>query len=129
MDNDNFGKYRALYVRTAHELIEKLKNNLKSVNPTDRELLETIHRDAHSLKGQSLFMGYQHIGQLSRMIEYILRDIIGHKLTFSSQLLNAIIDSVVILDKAIQEATSNKSDEELAREIVKLSNLTDITLS
>ncbi len=88
--------YRTLYLQTAREQLSIIRKGLLMVrlNPNDVESLKNIHISAHSIKGQSLAMGYQKTALCCRLIEYIFRDALEKKLQFTSELVSAIKDTL-----------------------------------
>ena len=57
---DDQQKYKALYIQTAQEYVDQIRNNLLKLQSekTNIEIIDTLHREYHSLKGQSEMMGY-----------------------------------------------------------------------
>ena len=68
-------EYRLLYIKTASELIQRYADILHSVRKTglalDTSTIDELHRIFHSLKGQSLALGYQKLGNLFFQLEQL----------------------------------------------------------
>ena len=56
------------------EHLEELESSLLRLvsNPDDRELLNTIFRSIHTIKGASEYLGFERIAQLSHRLENLL---------------------------------------------------------
>ena len=69
MKND-LSFFKDLYIQTANEYLANLQNGIRQLpsNPKNNELINQIYIDVHSLKSQSIAMGYKNTGVLSRLI-------------------------------------------------------------
>ncbi len=109
-------KYKTLFISTSYDLIDTMINNIKKLKETtdEHEPIYTLHRMAHSLKGQSLAMNYTQIAETSKLIEYIFRDIETHVIAISPELIETTGEVVVKIKSAILHLEQN--DEELVLE-------------
>lgn len=88
--------YKTLYLETARKLIAEY-SQVKSTPGTD-QTVQDILRIFHSLKGQSMAMGYKNIAVLSLEIETYCRSLVDNKIPFSADLLAKLPDGKVFLD-------------------------------
>lgn len=74
--NDELAQFKSLYIQTAKDHIGVLKSSLAqfAVNE-EKEIVNSIFIAAHSLKSQSLMMGYQKVGRASQLIEQTFRNL------------------------------------------------------
>lgn len=86
-------KYKALFLQAAGEYIAELQRNLiefKQGKETS-EIIDTLHRAAHSIKGQSLMMGYTSLGALSLRIEKIFEAKKNKRLVLTKDLVDILM--------------------------------------
>lgn len=119
----NIADYKKLYIESASKLILQTQHDLKSMM-TDPGSLERLHRNAHSLKGESLAMGYVQTGNLSKLIEHYVKEIIDQKVQCSSETsakvnkaLESISESLRSIDTTNQEVDL-KNDIQIMEELL-----------
>jgi len=97
MGNDNF---IATFKEEALELLGTLETVLLELedNPTDKELLSSLFRVMHTIKGSSAMFGLDHISKFSHEVESILAALRDGKLSVSRTLIdNTLIARDLIL--------------------------------
>ncbi|MEO6509162.1 MAG: Hpt domain-containing protein [Patescibacteria group bacterium] len=109
----DLSEYKELYIRTATELIQNLQQDfgLYMNNSADDAVIERLHRNFHSLKGQSLVMGYQNTGLQCKKLELIFREIKEKKLAPTDRLKQSIAVSIQNIYDSIESIKNN--DKEL----------------
>ena len=80
----NLSSYKTLYLETARKLVEEYVA-IKSSSETEHTVANLL-RIFHSLKGQSMAMGYKNIALLSLQIELFCRTLNDNKTTLNSTL-------------------------------------------
>lgn len=118
--NDDLIKFKPLYFETAKEYAETLRDNLAHLASSgEKEAVEKIFIAAHSLKSQSLMMGYQKVGHASQLIEKAFRNIkdgIIQKEQINSNLIANTIDKISKWLDAVDAAGLEPDlDEEIAQ--------------
>ncbi len=118
--NFNLDKYLNLYLNEAKEHLEKASKILENTDePFTEEKINNLFREAHSLKGMSAAMGYNHISDLAHQMENLIDRLRKGELTFSKELLSNLLDYNDRLWKYVLEIEnkrgkveySNKSSE------------------
>lgn len=118
--NFNLDKYLNLYLNEAKEHLEKASKILENTDePFTEEKINNLFREAHSLKGMSAAMGYNHISDLAHQMENLMDRLRKGELTFSKELLSNLLDYNDRLWKYVLEIEnkrgkveySNKSSE------------------
>lgn len=118
--NFNLDKYLNLYLNEAKEHLEKASKILENTDePFTEEKINSLFREAHSLKGMSAAMGYNHISDLAHQMENLIDRLRKGELTFSKELLSNLLDYNDRLWKYVLEIEnkrgkveySNKSSE------------------
>ncbi|MFA9288334.1 MAG: Hpt domain-containing protein [Weeksellaceae bacterium] len=107
--------YKELYIRTALELVIAIETFTEALqtNPADEHALSELHRAAHSLKSQSLVMGYPHTGRLAKHIEVTLRQYKDTSTQPEKELLILISSTTEKLKKNIGLIKDGEHEENL----------------
>lgn len=98
----------------ADELIASLDTNLVALEsaPKDLDLLNTIFRAAHTIKGTSSFLGFEQVTNLTHKMEDILNRLRKAELTVTPEIMDLLLESLDIL-KVLLTNVRNNSDEQL----------------
>lgn len=97
----DLNSYKDLYFKTSLEYLYQLKNNLKqyqSGNGVMNSVEFELYRLAHTLKGQSNFMGYTNFGDLCSLLTKIFLEIKDKKISLTPEMfivVNASIDTLI----------------------------------
>jgi two-component system chemotaxis sensor kinase CheA len=97
-------KYLPLFVREATEHAQQLGLYLPALRaPTcEPDLVDELHRHAHSLKGMSAAMGFDEIAELARGAEGILERMRGRQPMPGSAAANPLAQAQALLLEMIQ---------------------------
>jgi len=98
----------------ADELIASLDTNLVALEsaPKDLELLNTIFRAAHTIKGTSSFLGFEQVTDLTHKMEDILNRLRKAELEVTPEIMDLLLESLDDL-KALLDNVRNHRDEQL----------------
>jgi len=77
------------------------KNILQLENSQDLDLVNSIFRPVHTIKGTASFLGLNDIKDLSHEMETLLDDLRNEKITVSAELIDALLDGVDTLAKML----------------------------
>lgn len=118
----DISQYRDLYLQTAHALVTEMQQHIKrlSTNANDKNLVYELYRAAHSLKSQSLMMGYSQLGLTNRMIEALFREIHEGKKTLSNGVLSLTKEAVDNIKKSIDKIQNENQEADLKEDMKKL---------
>ncbi|MCC6508265.1 MAG: chemotaxis protein CheA [Pirellulaceae bacterium] len=96
-------RFRAAFYVEAEEHLEHMEAALLQLEsaPTDNELLNTIFRAAHSIKGASLTFGIEEVGKFTHVLENLLDRLRDGKLATSSELVELLLSSIDVLEGLI----------------------------
>lgn len=116
MDASDLNKYKQLYLKTAHDYLTLLKNGLRTFEPENlpADTLSEVHRAAHSLKGQSLVMGYTTTGLLCKKIEDILKQIKDGQLPVTKLLLAHLNMATIALEISLETIKKTNREKDLS---------------
>ncbi len=96
-------RFRAAFYVEAEEHLEHMEAALLQLEeaPSDPELLNTIFRAAHSIKGASLTFGIEEVGKFTHVLENLLDRLRDGKLATSSELVELLLCSIDVLEGLI----------------------------
>lgn len=118
------------FLAEADEIVENINNDLMSISSAeniddiDPELLNSVFRGAHSLKGIAGMLGFKDIGHLSHNLENILDSIRLGKLALTQDVLDVLFEGMEFLADLITKVgqTGEMSGEEEVNEIIEKLN-------
>ncbi len=103
-------KYKLLFISEAKEHLEEISKILNySRERLSEDEINTLFREAHSIKGMSSAMGYNDISELSHAIENILGQLRSGQMVFSKDIMEALVESLDALWKAVESIEKNES--------------------
>ena len=86
MSHFDLEKFRNLFLEECSSLLDKLENELLELesNPRNKELLESIFRAMHTIKGTSAMYGFTYINEFTHIFENIYQNLRDGKSQFST---------------------------------------------
>lgn len=98
-------EYLTAFIRESQENIVDLNNSLLDLeaDPDDREAMDLIFRNAHTLKGNFAAMGYEEPSRLAHAIEDLLDEIRQGRLAVSADVMDLVFDGVDQIETCIEE--------------------------
>lgn len=113
MASIDLSDYETLYIKTAYEYLDAMQASivLLNTNKDNTEAIDTLYRSAHSMKSQSLLMGYKNTGSVSEFIEHTIKGIKDGKFVFTEKIFIELKTATQKIEKAIN------SIEKLHKEI------------
>jgi two-component system, chemotaxis family, sensor kinase CheA len=126
---DDQQKYKSLYLQTARQYTVELQDNLLQLNTKNNnsEIKSTLHRAAHSLKGQSEMMGYTNISSLASLLEEIFLAVKENKIMLSEVLIKKLLETVEAMNSCLDEIEQKNKEIDLSSIIDDLHALIKIT--
>jgi len=111
--NDSF---RSKFKEEANELIGELEQLVLILekNRTDTEIIESVFRVMHSLKGGSAMFGFDLIDKLTHLLENIYDKIRNNETTVTDDILEVTLDVVDHLRNLLNETPENRATLETA---------------
>ncbi len=96
----------------AFELIEQLDQDLVELenNPEDLELLNSIFRVAHTIKGSSSFLNLNVLTELTHHMEDVLNKARKGELTLSPQIMDTVLESIDLMKALLFSIRDTGSD-------------------
>jgi two-component system chemotaxis sensor kinase CheA len=108
--NDNQGKAVKDFLAEAEEIIDRVSVDLVAMGDgsdsgdPDPELVNSVFRGAHSLKGLSGMFGFSEISDLAHNLENLLDSLRLGKVSLTQEVLGVLFDSVELLGTLVREA-------------------------
>jgi len=103
-------EYRHLFLTEAHENYEILNNLYIELekDPSSKNAINGIFRIVHTLKGNAMLMGYEHIATLTHTIEDVFGALGEKKITLTSELIQALFRANDKLGELIRAVESGE---------------------
>ncbi len=127
--SDDLSQYHELYLQTSRDLINNMRAQLKVLqeNVSDTVAIDEFHRAAHSLKSQSLVMGYAQLGTVNRYLEAFFLQIKEKELQLNEQYLQMVNTIIAHIEHALNDIDKSEHEPDLSDDIRKLQEHTNIT--
>ena len=133
-DNDNVNKeVMAIFQTESEEILERLFNNLFSLEstPANKELIGSIYRDLHSLKGAVRMVGFNNIQTIFHKMEDIFDAVNNDKYVLEPEIIKLMSRSLEAAAKYLQESIKNEReiiDEDFNAVISNLEYLLEVEM-
>ena len=134
--DDNTGKAVKDFLAEAEEIIDRLSIDLVSLSDCSEsgefspDLINSIFRGAHSLKGLAGMFGFSEISELAHNLENLLDFLRLGKVTLSQSVLSVLFDSMELLGTLVREAGEGAGEEHnIARAVERINSCISATPS
>jgi two-component system chemotaxis sensor kinase CheA len=106
----DMSKYIKMFVSESQEHLQKMDGLLLALekNSEDRGAIDTLFREAHSLKGMSASMGYEELAKVSHRMEDYLDRFRGGKGFLERHGVDVLFEGVDLLRKAVEEIADGR---------------------
>ncbi len=97
----------------AFELIDQIDQDLVELenNPEDLELLNSIFRVAHTIKGSSSFLNFDVLTKLTHHMEDVLNKARREELKMTPEVMDVVLESIDYMKDLLQEIRDTGSDK------------------
>ncbi len=122
MNQDDITKYKSLYLQTSWGYLNMLRKNLAFIqNGTQKDnVVESAHLAAHSLKSQSILMGYNQIGELSEKMEKLFKAVMEKSFVLDDATLGVMLSGLKKIQSSLAQISENGQDLDMSEEINEL---------
>jgi two-component system chemotaxis sensor kinase CheA len=129
LSQDEQTKYKSLYLRTAREYIKELKDDLNQIGTggENEEVIDALHRAAHSLSGQSQMMGYQSMSKMSSLMEKIFKAKKEKAIELSDELVSKLISAVTDMEDCLESLDKENKETDLTEILKELQTVSNIS--
>jgi len=106
----------------AFELIEQLDQNLVELesNPTDLELLNSIFRVAHTIKGSSSFLNFDVLTHLTHHMEDVLNKARHGELKLENHVMDVVLESIDLMKALLHAIRDHGNDTSIGLDITDI---------
>jgi two-component system chemotaxis sensor kinase CheA len=106
----DMSKYVKMYVSESQERLQRMDALLLALeqNGADRSSIDTLFREAHSIKGMSASMGYEELAKLSHRLEDYLEQFRGGKSALDRTGVDLLFEGVDLLRRAVEEVAAGQ---------------------
>jgi chemotaxis protein histidine kinase CheA len=113
MDQEILGQMLTHFLPEARENLDHLNLCLIQMekDPADEEIVETVFRVFHTLKGGAGFAGLDHVSALAKAFESLIGDVRKGKIKIRSSGFNVIYDGLDLFFFMIDKAEANEQAE------------------
>ncbi|MGY3803842.1 hybrid sensor histidine kinase/response regulator [Pigmentibacter ruber] len=110
------------YIDECQEMLERISTSLNEIqkNGMKKELLASIYRDIHTIKGSAQLFGFMRIGQFAHALETCLDPVRKEKLPFSKELIDCIFIGLDFIEIALVSIKSSNKEPSQSKELDKL---------
>jgi two-component system chemotaxis sensor kinase CheA len=107
----DMSKYVKMFVSESQDHLQKMDGLLLALeqNGGDRGAIDTLFREAHSLKGMSASMGYEELAKVSHRMEDYLDRFRGGKGILERHGVDRLFEGVDLLRKAVEEIAGGQA--------------------
>ncbi|WLR43522.1 chemotaxis protein CheA [Bacillus carboniphilus] len=93
-------QYLDLFIEESKEHIQSCNQKLLLLEkePANLSYINEIFRSAHTLKGMSATMGFNHIADLTHQLENVLDEIRNEKLSVTSHIIDILFEAIDLLE-------------------------------
>ncbi|RYL92969.1 chemotaxis protein CheA [Sporolactobacillus sp. THM19-2] len=110
----DMNQYLGIFVDEAREHLQNLNDKLMELEdqPRDPELISSIFRSAHTLKGSSGQMGFGNMMKLTHTMENVFDALRHQKITVSSDMIDRLFEALDTLESMVDSVEQGESDEQ-----------------
>jgi two-component system chemotaxis sensor kinase CheA len=107
----DMSKYIKMFVSESQEHLQKMDGLLLALEQDggDRGAIDTLFREAHSLKGMSASMGYEALAKVSHRMEDYLDRFRGGKGALERQGVDMLFEGVDLLRRAVEDIAAGQA--------------------
>jgi two-component system chemotaxis sensor kinase CheA len=110
----DMSKYVKMYVSESQDRLQRMDGLLLTLEQdgAERGAIDTLFREAHSIKGMSASMGYEELAKISHRMEDFLEKYRGGKGTVERGGVDLLFEGVDLLRRAVEERRRKRLDRE-----------------
>ena len=108
-------KYRKMFLNEAGEHLQKMAEQLIAIetDPGDREGIDVLFRQAHSIKGMAATMGYVATTQLAHHLEDQLSDCRDQGV-IATELIDLLLEGVELLEGLLEDIANRQPERDVS---------------
>jgi chemotaxis protein histidine kinase CheA len=125
MNHEDVVKYKSLYLQTSWGYLNMLQKNVGFLlnGVQSDNVIESLHLAAHSLKSQSILMGYNQIGQFSGLLEQIFKAAKEKAFVPNNEILELILKGLSNVHLSLSQIAENGTEVDMSDTVTKIEGL------
>lgn len=122
MNQEDIVKYKSLYLQTSWGYLNMLRKNVAFLlKGTQVETaVDASHLASHSLKSQSILMGYTQIGKFSGILEELFKATKDKAIVLNNETLEIMLTGLRKVQDSLSQIAENGDEVDLSEENTKL---------
>lgn len=128
MDNNSVNNFLNLFLTTAGEHLKRMQQILFSQEVSKPEVVEELHRHAHSLKGEFVAMNFLTSGELAHLLELIFAGVKTGSITLSPGYASLLQESLEQLQASLKNIATQRTELDLSEWTLRLMKETGVNL-
>ena len=131
--SDNNKEVLTIFQNESEEIIERIFNNLFTLEdmPANKELIASVYRDLHSLKGAVRMVGFNNIQTILHKMEDIFDAVNNEKYYLEPNVIKLLSHSLEAVSGYLQDSVKNEREilgEEFSSIISNLEYIIDVEI-
>jgi len=109
----DLSKYKAEFISEARDSLDSLNKELVILekNPNDDEVIHSLFRSFHTLKGNAAAMGYTKFSELAHSLEDALSKIRDKEVVMTTELMSIILEGCDALEEGLQKISEDNPED------------------
>jgi two-component system chemotaxis sensor kinase CheA len=131
MSSDDFVQFKTLFLKTAREHLDSIRLAVDTLRktPDNTETMNAVYIAAHSVKGESLALGYQTNASLAQLIEKVFHAGRDGEIKITPEILDAVSTAVEKLSSSIDSIEREDKEDSLNEARMQLEKISGIHLT
>ncbi len=123
--SDDFNEIIDEFISESEDMIERIDRELVVLEkePSNPDLLNSIFRAMHTIKGTSSFLGLTKITDFTHVVENVLSKLRNSEISLSAELIDIILESVDIVKILISDIKEKKTTEVDMESVIEKINI------
>ncbi|MCR8632463.1 chemotaxis protein CheA [Paenibacillus radicis (ex Xue et al. 2023)] len=122
---EDLSAYREAFIEELVDQLERMEQDLLSMEKdASEEIVQSIFRSAHTIKGSSAAMGFEEMKSLTHEVEHLLDMVRGNKLEVDPRLINLLFGALDVLKALRDEYMRGHTYSDISKLLYDLQNFT-----
>jgi chemotaxis protein histidine kinase CheA len=125
MNPEDIIKYKSLYLQTSWGYLNMLQKNVGFLLKDNQNAgsIDSCHLAAHSLKSQSVLMGFENIGKFSGLMEEIFKAAKEKTYSLNNSVLEIMLNGLKNVHLSLTQIAENGTEVTMTDVIAQLENV------
>ncbi len=112
-DEFDMSQFKDEFIKEVSDTLEAMEKELLELekNPEDMELLNSIFRDAHTIKGSAAFLNFKYMRELTHKMENVLDELRNGKMKATAEIIDILFKCSDCLKQMVNNIIEGESDK------------------